>query len=53
MVCIDTVGYLSRRGFQDKLVVYGLLWLSRKILQSMILFKPEGSTARVFSKSEI
>ena len=53
MVCIDMVGYLSRRGIQDELVIYGLLRLSRKILQSMILFKPESSTARVFSKSEI
>ena len=53
MVCIDTVGYLSRRGIQDKLVIYGLLQLSRRILQSMVLFKPESSTARVFFKSEV
>ena len=53
MIYIDMVGYLSRRGFQDKLVIYGLLQLSRRILQSMVLFKPESSTARVFFKSEI
>ena len=41
MVCIDTMGYLSRRGIQDELVICGLLQLSRKILQSMVLFKPE------------
>ena len=52
MVCIDTVGYLSRRVFQDKLIIYGLLQLSRKSLQSMFLFKPERSTAHVFFKSE-
>ena len=53
MIYIDMVGYLSCQGFQVKLVIYGLLQLSRRILQSMILFKPESSTARVFSKSEI
>ena len=35
----DTVGYLSRRGIQNKLVIYGLPQLSRRILQSMVLFK--------------
>ena len=49
----DTVGYLSRRGIQNKLVIYGLPQLSRRILQSMVLFKPESSMARVFFKSEI
>ena len=52
MIYIDTMSYLSRRSFQDKLVIYGLLQLSRRILQSMVLFKPESSTARVFFKSE-
>ena len=53
MIYIDTMGYLSRRGIQNKLVIHGLSQLSRRILQSMVLFKPEGSTARVFFKSEI
>ena len=52
MIYIDTMSYLSRRSFQDKLVIYGLLQLSWRILQSMALFKPESSTARVFFKSE-
>ena len=47
----DTVGYLSRRGIQNKLVIYGLPQLSRRILQSMVLFKPESFTARVFFKA--
>ena len=49
----DTVGYLSRRGIQNKLVIYGLLQLSRRSLQSMVLLKPERSMARVFFKPEI
>ena len=49
----DMVGYLSRRGIQNKLVIYGLPQLSRRILQGMVLFKSESSTARVFFKSEI
>ena len=53
MIYIDTMGYLSRRGFQDKLIIYGLLQLSRKSWQSMFLFKPESSTARVFFKPEL
>ena len=53
MIYIDMVGYLSCRGFQVKLVIYGLLQLSRRILQSMVLFKPESSTAHVFFKLEM
>ena len=49
----DMVGYLSRRSIQNKLVIYGLLQLSRKSLQSMVLLKPESSTARVFFKPEM
>ena len=53
MVCIDMVGYLSRQSIQDELVIYGLLQLSRKSLQSMVLLKPESSTARVFFKPDM
>ena len=49
----DMVGCLNRRSVQNKLVIYGLLRLSRKNLQSIVLLKPESSTARVFFKSEI
>ena len=49
----DMVGYLSRRSVQNKLVIYGLLQLSRNSLQSMVLFKPESSMARVFFKPDM
>ena len=49
----DMVGYLSHRSVQNKLVIYGLLQLSRKSLRSMVLLKSESSTARDFFKLDM
>ena len=48
-----TVGYLSHRGIQNKLIIYGLITAKPEILWRMIFFKPEGSTARGFFKPEL
>ena len=52
-IYLSTAGYLSRRGIQNKLIIYGLITVKPEVLRSMVFFKPEDSTARGFFKPEL
>ena len=48
-----TLGYLSRMGIQNKLIIYGLITAKPEILWRVVFCKPEGSTTRGFFKPEL